>query len=204
MMPEGVFVDTGFFLALVNRRDEYHSRAAEYSRRDFPILLTTEAVLTEVANSLSRVQWRPLAANLVEEVRRDPRFTVVSVSTTLFGEALHLYSSRNDKEWSLTDCISFVVMNQQRLTEAPDVVITVRIGNGGAAIAPAPAPTSPCRRSVRVRIFEEDDVERTGNDLLALIANGGGEGAGNVESRSINNECRCIDSGDGEIRKPGT
>jgi len=52
----------------------------------------------------------------VEEVRRDPCFTAVSESTTLFDEALHLYSSRNDKEW--TDCISFVVMKQHRLTEA--------------------------------------------------------------------------------------
>lgn len=97
-MPEGVFVDTGFFLAIVNSRDEYHQRAAEYSRQNLRQLFTTEAVLIEVANALSRVQCRPLATALVEEVRRDSRFTVVSVSTTLFDEALHLYSSRNDKE----------------------------------------------------------------------------------------------------------
>jgi hypothetical protein len=53
-----------------------------------------------------------------EEVRRDPRFTIVNVSTILFNEALDLYASRTDKEWSLTDCISFVVMKQQRLTHA--------------------------------------------------------------------------------------
>jgi predicted nucleic acid-binding protein len=88
------------------------------SRRDFPALFTTEAVLTEVANSLSRVPWRSLALDLVEEVRRDPRFTIVNVSTILFNEALDLYASRTDKEWSLTDCISFVVMTQQRLTHA--------------------------------------------------------------------------------------
>lgn len=117
-MPEGVFVDTGFFLALVNTRDEYHQRAAEYSRRNFPKLITTEAVLTEVANSLSRAKWRPLAANLMEEVRSDPRFTIVNVSTTLFEEAVQLYTSRKDKEWSLTDCISFVIMKQQRVKDA--------------------------------------------------------------------------------------
>jgi hypothetical protein len=107
-MPEGVFVDTGFFLALVNTRDEYHQRAAEYSRRPWKTLLTTEAVLTEVANALSAVQWRATAAALVEGVRQDPRFTVVSVSTELFVEALGLYSSRNDKSWSLTDCIALL------------------------------------------------------------------------------------------------
>jgi hypothetical protein len=117
-MPEGVFVDTGFFLALVNTRDEYHERAAEHSRRPWKKLLTTEAVLTEVANALSAVQWRAIAAALVEGVRQDPRFTVVSVSTGLFVEALDLYSSRNDKTWSLTDCIAFIVMKQQGLTEA--------------------------------------------------------------------------------------
>lgn len=54
----------------------------------------------------------------MEGVRQDPRFTVVSVSTELFVEALGLYSSRNDKSWSLTDCIAFVVMKQQGLTDA--------------------------------------------------------------------------------------
>ena len=52
------------------------------------------------------------------EVWNDPGFTIVNVSTALFEEARHLYSSRNDKDWSLTDCISFVVMKQQRLTDA--------------------------------------------------------------------------------------
>ncbi len=118
MTAEGLFVDTGFFLALVNTRDEYHARAAEFSHRSLGPLLTTDAVLTEVANALSAVQWRPIASALVEGVRRDPQFTVVSVSTMLFEEALVLYSARKDKTWSLTDCISFVVMKQHALTEA--------------------------------------------------------------------------------------
>jgi uncharacterized protein len=117
-MPRGLFVDTGFFLALVNTRDEYHERAAEYSRRTPDRLLTTDAVLTEVANALSGVQWRSLAAALVESVRQDSQFTVVSVSTKLFDDALVLYSSRRDKTWSLTDCMSFLVMEQHGLAEA--------------------------------------------------------------------------------------
>jgi predicted nucleic acid-binding protein len=92
-MPQGLFVDTGFFLALVNTRDEYHERAAEYSRRTPGRLFTTDAVLTEVANALSGVQRRSLAAALVESVRQDSQFTVVSVSTKLFDDALVLYSS---------------------------------------------------------------------------------------------------------------
>lgn len=96
-MGNGVFVDTGFFLALVNTRDEYHERAAEYSRREWSRLVTTEAILTEVANALSAVQWRSLAVGLVREVRQDSRFTVESVPTELFDSALDFYASRDDK-----------------------------------------------------------------------------------------------------------
>lgn len=41
-----------------------------------------------------------------------------SVDTTLLKRALQLYTARADKTWGLTDCISFVVMQDQKLTEA--------------------------------------------------------------------------------------
>jgi uncharacterized protein len=42
----------------------------------------------------------------------------VNVDTELFMSALTLYQPHSDKDWGLTDCISFVVMQQQSLTDA--------------------------------------------------------------------------------------
>jgi uncharacterized protein len=43
---------------------------------------------------------------------------VVGIDSDLFMEGLALYQSRSDKMWGLTDCLSFVVMQTQNLTEA--------------------------------------------------------------------------------------
>jgi len=43
---------------------------------------------------------------------------ICSVSLKLFTKAVKFYSERMDKEWSLTDCISFVVMKERKLTTA--------------------------------------------------------------------------------------
>jgi len=54
--------------------------------------------------------------------RRDQYHTsnmhVVSVDTPLLMRALRLYRERPDKIWGLTDCISFIVMQEQKLTDA--------------------------------------------------------------------------------------
>ena len=77
----------------------------------------TEAVLTQIGNTLSRLRWRSAAVSTIEDLQNDPDIEVVSVSSELFDRATRLYSSRMDKEWGLTDCISFVVMNDMEITD---------------------------------------------------------------------------------------
>jgi hypothetical protein len=55
---------------------------------------------------------------LVETLRADPACTIVPPSPELFNAGLSLYAERSDKGWTLTDCISFVVMQQYGITEA--------------------------------------------------------------------------------------
>jgi predicted nucleic acid-binding protein len=43
---------------------------------------------------------------------------VVSASSDLFERGLNLFLERQDKEWSLTDCTSFVLMNERKATHA--------------------------------------------------------------------------------------
>jgi hypothetical protein len=105
-------------MALINTSDWLHQRAQGWSRILRARLATTEAILIEVANGLSKVRWRSLAAKLIREVRADPDVTVVPVTTELFDRGLGLYERRSDKEWSLTDCISFTVMEDRRIRTA--------------------------------------------------------------------------------------
>jgi hypothetical protein len=112
-----IFLDTGYLLALVNTRDKYHTAAVATASEVRPPFLTTEAVLVELGNALSRSAWRALGIATLRALRLDPDITLLPVDHELFERAVAFYSARIDKDWGLTDCISFVVMQEQHLTD---------------------------------------------------------------------------------------
>lgn len=113
-----VFADTAFYIALVNQHDALHDRAAMLSRELHRQAVTTEYVLLEVANYLSRTADRPALIALLRDIDADPNTLVVPSGPDLFAEGRALFAQRLDKDWSLTDCISFVAMRRRRLTDA--------------------------------------------------------------------------------------
>ena len=119
-MPE-VFADTGYWIALLNRRDNLHTRARELSN-DYAdaTIVTTEMVLTELLNHVSRAgtQARRLAGEAVATWRSAPNINVVPQTTAQFQAALELYQNRTDQSWSLVDCASFIIMETHQIQEA--------------------------------------------------------------------------------------
>lgn len=113
-----VFADAYFFFAFLSSRDSAHGKAVDYFTSFDGTLITTEAVLTEVGDGLASPGDRSTFVELYGELRSDPEVKIVSSDPNLFAAALDLYRSRPDKKWSLTDCISFVVMNRENLTDA--------------------------------------------------------------------------------------
>ncbi len=113
-----VFADTAYFIALVSPADELHARAKEITPGVARPLVTTAWVMTELVDALSRPPNRAAGAGLVRDLYRDPRVTVVPPTQELFDAGLDFFEQRQDKDWSLTDCISFVVMEQHGLSDA--------------------------------------------------------------------------------------
>jgi hypothetical protein len=112
------FVDTGHWLALANSNDHLHKRATTLAASLPGPFVTTEAVLLEVGDAMAGRKLRKLGAAVLADARTDPEVEVVPLSPELFDNALRLYSARPDKEWSLTDCVSFVVMKERCIEEA--------------------------------------------------------------------------------------
>lgn len=118
---DSVFLDTAYAIALTSASDEFHLRAvalAEELEASATRLITTWAVLLEIGNALSRVQYRHAAIQLLTSLCTDPSVEILPLSDRLLEQALQLYSARQDKEWSLTDCISFVVMQERDMPYA--------------------------------------------------------------------------------------
>ena len=113
-----VFADTIYFLALLNERDATHKRAVAVSRTAGLRLVTTEFVLMELADALCQPGQRAEVLALWNVVETDPAFQLIRASTEVIQRGKKLYRERPDKEWPLTDCISFVVMRDHELTEA--------------------------------------------------------------------------------------
>jgi hypothetical protein len=113
-----VFADSFYFYAWINEDDESHELALEYSKESNLSWVTTEWVLCEVADGMARPPFRDRFVTFIGGLRGNPFCTIVPSSHDLFDEGLRLYSERSDKTWSLTDCISFVVMNRMGIAEA--------------------------------------------------------------------------------------
>lgn len=112
-----VFADISFYQALLHKKDRWHEVATAIAERTKCIVLTTEYVLIELGGLMSRGQSRSLYVSFIERARLDETTTIVPASADLFAEGLSLFASRRDKEWSMTDCISFVLMKQHGIEE---------------------------------------------------------------------------------------
>lgn len=112
-----VFADTFYFLALLNKHDEAHAKAVAYSGL-IDKLVTTEWVLTELADGLASSRHRKVFVQTREALIADDDALVVMFEEALYQEGIRLYADRGDKQWSLTDCISFVVMKRESITDA--------------------------------------------------------------------------------------
>jgi uncharacterized protein len=111
-----IFVDSGYFIALLNRRDQLHERAASWSKTLSGSLLTTEYVLWETVNRFSAPADRARIHDIVDDIQRDSRWQIAFASRDLFDGGLNWHRRHADKEWSLTDCVSFLVMHEAGIT----------------------------------------------------------------------------------------
>lgn len=114
---ELIFLDTAYVYALVNTRDEWHKEALSWQEKlekERRGIITTELILIEIADGLASIRFRTQAAQVIDALQSSPFVEVVAVSS----ELLNLYRQRRDKEWGLTDCVSFLVMRERGLLES--------------------------------------------------------------------------------------
>jgi len=113
-----VFADTFYFLAILSDRDQHHERAVDFTRSIRGRMITTTWVLTELGNQLRRGRDRERFLSFLAKLKSNPNVSIIPTDDALFDSGVEFFRMRPDKEWSLTDCISFVVMERTGITEA--------------------------------------------------------------------------------------
>ena len=116
-----VFADAGYWIALFNPRDRLHTKAITISNTlHGRSIVTSQMVLTEFLNHYAALgqPFRQRAVQVVRSLQADAEVEVVPQTAAQFTAALMLYAQRPDKAWGLTDCASFLIMQERGITEA--------------------------------------------------------------------------------------
>ena len=112
-----LFADSFYWFAIANPNDASHAAAVAYSRTP-AVLVTSSFVLVEVADGFCKSSSRASFLHILRVIENDDFHVVVPADQFLLDRGVALYAARLDKDWSLTDCILFVVMKERGITEA--------------------------------------------------------------------------------------
>ena len=115
-----IFADSSYWIALLNPHDQlYRSTARLVPQLRRALLVTTDLVLAELLNYYAPrgSRMRQAASELVDAIVVDVHVEVAWSDQELFAAGRELYRHRVDKEYSVTDCVSMVVMKQGDIVE---------------------------------------------------------------------------------------
>lgn len=132
------FADTSYFLALLNPDDRHHRSAVLISEDPHLKIVTTDLVVVEVGNFLSKSNTRHLFAFFLKNMLAQPRIRMISSSPELIRKACDLHVSRTDKSWSVTDGSSFVLMEEQKLSDVLTSDVHFRQAGFNSLLHPIP------------------------------------------------------------------
>lgn len=118
---KSLFVDAGYLIALEASDDQHHKDATQHwrkLRKSLPALLTTSYVFDEVVTFFNNRRRHDKAAEVGNRLIESPSIELIHVDKEVFYEAWKYLQQHDDKAYSLTDCVSFVVMKQRRVNTA--------------------------------------------------------------------------------------
>ena len=110
-----VFLDTGYVIALESRDDQHHEVATTHWRQFAPeitSIVTTTCVVGELLTFFNNRNQHAKAVEIGQRIMSSSLTELVHVDEALFDAGWRYFQRHSDKRYSLTDCVSFLVMDQ--------------------------------------------------------------------------------------------
>jgi predicted nucleic acid-binding protein len=121
MATADVLMDSSGFLALWDATDSFHELAIDLQRelvRKRSRFFVTDYVVDEAITLLRVRHSHAAAADFIDTIQKTAMIQLEWITLERFRAAAALFRKHNDKEWSFTDCVSFVVMRELRIRNA--------------------------------------------------------------------------------------
>ncbi len=117
-----VFADTSGWANAFVKTERYHTKASTLVKQwqqNNRHVVTTNYVLSELIALFTRMRIPRLnGLKYIEIIRSAEWVEIVHIDQSLDEKAWQLLANRLDKQWSLVDAVSFIVMQERNLTEA--------------------------------------------------------------------------------------
>ena len=120
MAAADVLMDTAGFLSLWDSSDEHHQRAVQLQNelaRKGRRFLTTDYIVDETTTLLLVRHSHLAAADFLETAISSEALRLQWIDSDRFHEAADLFTRHSDKQWSFTDCVSFILMREMKLRD---------------------------------------------------------------------------------------
>lgn len=110
-----MFIDSDAFVGWLIEADAHHEttvRTFEYLKAHKIPLITSSAVVAEVATVLSHRVGQQMAKMFLEEFIENTEFPVIFINQSLYQKALNLFKEQSQRGTSFTDCANVIVLQQ--------------------------------------------------------------------------------------------
>jgi predicted nucleic acid-binding protein len=121
MNKTAVFIDTSAWFAIASINDHLHKPAVEHAKtlvKKSELLITSNFVIHETTMLLSRRISKDAAIKFLDAVYQDPRLEILPVNAGTEEKALELFKRMEDQDFSVVDCTSFVLMQENQIKRA--------------------------------------------------------------------------------------
>ncbi len=114
------FLDTGFIIALEDKNDQYHPQARKFWKNldRTSQIVTSSFILDEVTTAFNRRNLHSKAVEIGEKLLYSSDISFYQVGENLLFDSWDYFKKHDDKAYSLTDCVSFVLMKQLKIDRA--------------------------------------------------------------------------------------